>query len=61
MLQISNHGQFKNKAGIATTKPVTTVAYDGVLYFGALLRIALAINHHDSYSSRYAVVPFENQ
>jgi hypothetical protein len=28
--------KFKNKAGIATTKPVTTVAYDGVLYFGAL-------------------------
>jgi hypothetical protein len=51
--------KFKNKAGIATTKPVTTVAYDGVLYFGALLS-ALATNHHDSYSSDTRLSHLEN-
>jgi hypothetical protein len=50
--------KFKNKAGIATTKPVTTVAYDGVLYFGALEK--LAINHHDSYSSDTRLSHLEN-
>ena len=36
--------EFKNKAGTATTKPVTIVAYDGVLYFGCTFEKRLGNN-----------------